>query len=310
MDRRLVATRLGDLGGVELHTFEAPEPQRGEVTIEVRASGVNPVDAKMLDRISIDQLPYPLGFECAGVITAIGPDTKIASGRAAVGDEVLAFRVPGAHASRVTVSAGDVFAKPAALSMDEAAGLLLAGTTAAEMLWRVGAVRGDTVLLHGASGAVGVSVLQQAAHLGVRVIGTCSERGAADVKRFGGIPTPYGEGLADRVRALAPEGIAAALDAAGTDEAIEVSLELVSDRSSVLTIVRHDAAKAHGIRSIGGANPESAAFRDEARAELIALAAAGDLVVPIARSFPLGEARAALDLVAQGKAGGKVVLHP
>lgn len=310
MDRRWVATEIGRADALAFEEFEAPAPGPGEVRIDVRAAGINPVDRKVLGRLTDPaQFPFPLGYELAGTVVDLGPGTELASGGGAAGDEVLAFRIPGGYATRVTVAAADVFHRPDAIPVDEAAGLLLVGATAAEMLDRVHARRGETVLLHGASGAVGASFLQQAALAGVRVVGTTSDRGAETVRRFGGVPVAYGPGLADRVRAAAPEGIAAALDAVGTDEAIEVSLDLVPDRSRILTIARQDRAAELGIIAIGGTMPASKAFRDAVRPTLIALAAGRRLVVPIARAFPLAEAPEALALVADGHAGGKVVLH-
>ncbi|MGO2113060.1 MAG: quinone oxidoreductase family protein [Pseudoclavibacter sp.] len=311
MDKRWVATFKGGPEALELQDIEVPPPGPGEIQVDVRACGVNPVDLKSIRRLTDDSpLPFALGYELAGVVAEMGPDAQLASGGGAAGDEVLAFRVFGSHGSRVNVPAEDVYAKPADLPFDEAAGLLLAATTAAEMLYRVDAKAGETVLLHGASGAVGVSVLQQAAHLGVRVIGTSSERRAGDVRRFGGVPTTYGPGLADRVRELAPEGIDAALDAVGTDEAIETSVEFVDDRARILTIARYDVAETMGIRNIGGSQPASKVFRDGVRQRLIDLAGARELVVPIARAFPLAEGREAMELATSGKAGGKLVLIP
>ena len=116
-----------------------------------------------------------------------------------------------------------MFAKPPGLDHPSAANLLLAGTTAAEMLHVTGVRAGETVVVHGASGAVGVSVLQQARELGVRCVGTASEHNFDTVRRFGGEPVVYGDGLADRLRAAAPDGFAAALDTVGTDEAGDVT---------------------------------------------------------------------------------------
>ena len=308
--RRWVATDLGGPEVLDLVTVELPAPGPGEVTIEVRAAGMNPSDYKGLARGDRASLPRPVGSEVAGVLAALGPGTEIASGGGAVGDEVLAFRIAGGYASAVTVPAADVFAKPAGLDFPGAANLLLAGATAAETLHRVKAAAGETILVHGASGAVGVSVLQQARLLGVRAIGTASERSFETVRRFGGVPVAYGPGLADRVRAAAPEGIAAAIDTVGTDEAVDVSVELVADRDRIVTIAAMGRVGATGIRSIGGGNPDSARFRAAARPRLIQLAGAGELVVPIARTFPLAEARQALDLLMTGHPGGKLALLP
>jgi NADPH:quinone reductase len=271
---------------------------------------MNPADYKGLARGDRASLPRSVGFEVAGVLAALGPDTRIASGGGAVGQEVLAFRIAGGYASAVTVPAADVFAKPAALDFPAAANLLLAGSTAAETLQAVRAAAGETILVHGASGAVGVSVLQQARLLGARAVGTAGERSFETVRRFGGVPVAYGPGLADRVRDAAPEGIAAAIDTVGTDEAVDVSIELVADRDRVVTIAAMGRAGETGIRSVGGRSPDSAGFRAAVRPRLIQLAGAGELVVPVARTFPLAEVKQALDLLMTGHPGGKLALVP
>lgn len=178
------------------------------------------------------------------------------------------------------------------------------------MLWVTGAAPGETILLHGASGAVGVSVLQQAALRGIRVIGTASASRFDVVRRYGGIPVEYGPGLADRARRAADSPIAASLDAVGTDEAVDVSLELTADRKRIVTIAAMRRAATDGILVIAGSMPASARFRDEVRGELVALAQNGDLEVPVARTFPLEEAPAALALLAEGHPGGKLALIP
>lgn len=286
-----------------------PAPGEGEVTVRVHAAGVNPADAKHVaaPRNGVS-LPIAIGYEVSGTLSAIGPQTTIGSGPAEVGDEVVAFRVAGGYATELTIPAEKAFAKPTTLSHPEAANLLLAGTTAAEMLWVTGAAAGETIVLHGASGAVGVSVLQQAALRGIRVIGTASPERFDVVERFGGTPVRYGPGLADRVRRLAGSEVAAALDAVGTDEAIDVSLELVADRRRIVTIAAMGRAQSEGIVVIAGSMPASARFRDGVRGELVALAQQGDLVVPVARTFPLDEAPAALELLAGGHPGGKLAL--
>ena len=306
-----VATDYGDLNVLRLQETDVPAPTHGQVTIDVRAAGMNPADYKHIargeDRAA---LPVAIGYEVAGVISAVGPDTHIASGPGAVGDEVLAFRIAGGYTSKITVPAADVFAKPAGLAFPEAANLLLAGSTAAEMLHVTGVTKGDTVLVHGASGAVGVSVLQQARMIGARVIGTAGTGTSDTVRRFGGEPVVYGEGLEQRVRDLAPEGIAAALDCVGTDEAVDVSLGLVQDRGRIVTIAAFARAGNDGIRVIGGAMPASAAYRDGIRAQLIRWAGDGDLVVPVAGTYPLGDALDALELLRSGHPGGKLALLP
>lgn len=306
-----VATTWGTPDAWELREVDVPAPGAGEVTIRVHAAGVNPADAKHVasPRDGVE-FPLPIGYEVSGELTALGPDTSIASGAAAVGDEVIAFRVQGGYATELTVPADLVIRKPSTLTHPAAANLLLAGSTAAEMLAVTAVQPGETILLHAASGAVGVAVLQLAAARGVRVIGTASEAGAERVTRYGGVPVRYGPGLADRVRDLAPEGVAAALDAVGTTEALDASLELVTDRQRILTIADGARAKRDGIRFIAGALPESARFRAQVRGELVDLAEQGLLEVPVARTYPLAEAPEALRFLAQGHPGGKLALIP
>ncbi len=304
---RWIAPRFGGPEVLTLVDVEVPPPAAGEVTIDVLAAGVNPADYKNLtaERGPDRPLPLPIGFEVAGVIVAFGPDTSVA-----VGAPVVAFRVTGGYASRLNVPARDVFAKPAALDYPAAANLLLAGTTAAEALHVTRVASGETVLVHGASGAVGVSVLQQARLLGATVIGTASEHNFDLVRSFGGTPVEYGPGLLDRVRAAAPDGVAAVIDTVGTDEAVDSAGILLKDPGRAVTIVASDRTRAAGITAIGGAMPASAAFRDSVRGWLLELAADGRLVVPVARTFPLSEAVAALELVRSGHPGGKVALIP
>ncbi len=306
MDKHWIATDFGDLDVFEFVPVDVPAPGHDEVTISVRAVGMNPTDHKRI-RNGTDRsiLPVAIGYELAGVVSAAGADSGFA-----VGDEVLAYRVTGAYATAVTAAAKDVFAKPANLTFPEAANLLLAGATAAEALEVTHVTAGDTVLVHGASGAVGVSVLQQARLLGARTIGTASESNFAAIEEFGAVPVRYGEGLEERVRELAPDGVDVAIDTVGTSEAVAVSLALVADRDRIVTIAAAPLAKEHGFRAIGGALPASAEYRDRIRPHLIELAASGALVVPIARTFPLTDAVAALRFLREGHPGGKLALLP
>lgn len=304
-----VATDFGGPEVLRMVEVEVPDPAPGEVTIEVRAAGINPTDYKSFrsgdDR---SRLPKRLGHEIAGVITALGEDTELASGGGAVGDEVLAFRVPGGYVTSMTVAAKDVFAKPARLGYPEAANLLLVGTTAADML-RVAQVEpGETILVHGASGAVGVSLLQQARLRDIRVIGTAGEQNFDLVRSFGAAAVAYGDGLEERVRALAPDGVDASLDTVGTDEAVDVSLAVTPDRDRIATIAASAHAHETGIRVVGGRMPEGLKFRNAIRGELVELAMEGELVVPVARTFPFEEAPAALELLMTGHPGGKLAL--
>nr|WP_269811035.1 NADP-dependent oxidoreductase [Kineosporia rhizophila] len=289
-----------------MQQFEAPAPGPGEVRIAVRAAGMNPADVKGFAAGAGKDpavLPKVIGLEVAGVVDAVGEGAGFA-----VGDEVLAYQVRGGYSSRITVPAGDVFRKPAGMSFPEAANLLLTGVTAADMLQVTGVISGDTIVVHGASGAVGVSLLQQARLLGARVVGTASERNFDLVRSFGAIPVRYGDGLAERLREVAPQRYVAALDTAGTDEAADVSLDLVPDRRRIVTIANFARARRDGFLAVGGTTPESRDFRNRARRPLLELAAAGDLKVPVGRTFALDEAPAAVEALIGGHGTGKLAL--
>jgi NADPH:quinone reductase-like Zn-dependent oxidoreductase len=309
MAQQWQAARFGGPEALELVRTDIAPPAAGFVVVDVRAASMNPADYK---HIAPGQdpalLPLTLGFEVAGVIRAAGPGTEIASGGGVPGDEVIAAQITGGYATQVSVRADDVFAKPPALSFAAASGLILAGSTAAELLHTVGVTAADTVLLHGAAGAVGTSVLQQARLAGARVIGTSSPDSFDMVRRYGGEPVRYGPGLEQRVRALAPGGITAALDTVGTDEAADVSLTLVPDRARIVTTAAFSRAAAAGFDFVGARNPRSGPYRAQIRSRLIELAAAGRLVVPVGATFPFAQAPAALAALMGRHPAGKLVL--
>ncbi|HEY7076547.1 MAG TPA: NADP-dependent oxidoreductase [Solirubrobacteraceae bacterium] len=297
--RVVVAEAYGGPEVLALREEPVPEPGAGEVLLDVRAAGVNPIDWKRYSGAfgrDPAELPMRLGNEAAGV---------------AGGREVIAFRIGGAYATHVVVPESALVPKPAALSWEQAAGLMLAGVTAMHALVATGVGEEDTLLLHAASGGVGLMAVQIARARGARVIGTASERHHERLRALGAEPVVYGEGLADRVRALAPDGVDAAIDAVGTDEAIDVSLELVPNRSRIATIAAFGRAQAEGFKALGGgpgADPGTE-IRDAARFELVELVERGELTVD-ARAFPLADAAAAHEAGIAGRADGKLVLVP
>lgn len=312
----VLAMQADDYSGTSLRAVvvELGEPGPGAVRVRVRAAGVNPSDAKLLRGVfGQGRTPVRPGSEVSGVVTAVGEGAVGPLGPLHVGDEVVAFRVAGGWSEELIARASSVLPKPAGLGWEEAAGLLLTGTTAVHLLEASRVAAGETVLVHGASGAVGSLLVQLAVARGARVVGTASERGEAVVRRFGGEPVAYGPGLEERVRAAAPDGVDAALDTAGTDEALDVSVALIDDRSRIATIAGFEHAERLGgvLRLGGGAGADpGTALRDSARASLLDAAGRGELEVVLAPSFPLAEAAAALELVASGRARGKVVLVP
>jgi NADPH:quinone reductase-like Zn-dependent oxidoreductase len=142
----------------------------------------------------------------------------------------------------------------------------------------------------------------------VRVVGTASKANFEFVQVYGGIAVEYGTGLLDRVRAAAPEGIAAALDTVGNTEACDVSLALVADRSRVVTIADAPRAKADGYVFVGASNPASGPFRAAVRSRILKLAQNGDLVVPMAETFKFADAPAAFAALTSPHPPGKLAL--
>ncbi|MFI2753129.1 zinc-binding alcohol dehydrogenase family protein [Cellulomonas sp. P22] len=313
MSRAVVASAYGGPEVLTVVDSDPGAPGPGEVVVEVRAAGVNPSDWKGYsgqwgrDRA---RLPLRLGREVAGVVVAVGPDVETRS----EGDEVVAWPVVGGYADRVRVPARVTAPRPAGLGWAQSAGLLLTGSTAVHLLvaTRVGA--GDTVLVHGGSGGVGRLAVQLARLRGARVIATASPGSHDDLRRLGATPVAYGPGLVERVRALEPvEGaVTAAIDTAGTDEALDASVELVADRSRVATIAGFVRGGELGVQLLGGgkgADPGTD-IREAARDQLAALADEGVLDVVVAHTYPLEDAaRAHLESM-QGHPHGKLVLIP
>lgn len=316
MTEVVVATAFGGPQVLSVVEEAVRPPAAGEVTVRVRAAGVNPIDYKIYSgAFGADpaKLPMRLGSELAGIVTAVGDDAVGPAGPVHVGDEVIGYRAPGAYAGEITLPALSVVPKPPTLSWEKAAGLMVVGATAVHALTATRVGDGDTVLLHGASGGVGRTVAQLAILRGARVIGTAAASRHESLRGYGVEPVVYGAGLADRVRALAGErGVDVAIDSVGTDEAIDVSLELVSDRSRIATLVAFGRGAEAGIHRLGGAGGADAGTEIRAGAwrEVVPLAAEGKLDIVIARTYPLAEAGAAHEFVATGHAGGKVVLVP
>jgi NADPH:quinone reductase len=315
MPATVIATAFGGPEVLSVVDEPAGEPGPGEALIEVRASGVNPVDYKSYSgQFGADpaRLPLRLGSEASGVVLAVGPDATGPAGPISVGDEVIAFRAPGAYAAQLVVPAQSLVPKPATVDWAPASGLMLTGVTAWHALAVTEVGEADTVLVHGASGGVGVMAVQLALGRGARVIGTASQARHGFLRDLGVEPVTYGPGLAGRVRAAAPGGVTAALDLVGTDEAVDVSLELVEDRARIVTIAAFRRGLGLGIKVIGGAPgaDPGTEIRSAARLDLARLAGESSLRVFVSRMFPLADAADAHREIMKGHATGKIVLIP
>lgn len=297
-----------------VETAEVPEPHAGPgaIRIAVRASGLTAgetyIRAGMLRDVVPVPFPYRTGFDAAGVVDEVGDGVT----GVAVGDEVFGMAAPevrGANADHAVLAAWAP--KPAAWSWAEAGGAAGNVETSVRVLDRLGAGDGDTVLVQGASGAVGAAAVQIAVARGARVIGTGSARHHDYLRSLGAEPIAYGEGLVERVRALGR--VDAVFDCSGG--ALPDLVAIAGDPGRVVTIADFHAAE-HGVHmshsapgdepdaSIGSADPIAVHALDQA----VKLAAEGRLHMRVGATFPLTEAASAHELSETRHAGGKIVL--
>ncbi len=205
----VLATAYGGPDVLALEQVDTGTPGPGQVLVEVQAAGVNPIDYKVYSGAGSSdpaKLPIRLGYEAAGQVKAVGEGAEGPVGPLHPGDEVIAYPVQGAYATELVARASSVLPKPAAISAEQASGLMLTGVTAFHAVSAAEIRAADTVVIHGAAGGVGLMVVQLAADLGARVIGTASESGHAYLRQLGAEPVVYGEGLVDRIRPLLPTG--------------------------------------------------------------------------------------------------------
>ena len=263
--RAITYSRYG--GPDVLETTDLPTPKVGpdSVLVRVRAASVNPVDWKVregyLDQVMDAVFPVVPGWDVAGVVERVGLDTP----ELQVGDEVYGYVRKdvvggevsgGTFAELVAAPVRTLARKPAAWSFEEAAAVPLAGLTAYQTIRRTGLAAGQTVLVHAAAGGVGSFAVQIAKALGARVLGTASERNHDFLRSLGAEPVTYGDGLAERVRALAPEGVAVVLDHVGGDAPDSVP-PVLRDRGTVAPIPDARARPPLGRPSVG-ARPAAA----------------------------------------------------
>ncbi|QIP83053.1 NADP-dependent oxidoreductase [Streptomyces sp. Tu 2975] len=304
--RAITADRYGGPEVLKLTETADPKIAPDAVLVRVKAAGVNPVDWKIvagyLDPIMHVHFPLVPGWDVSGVVEAVGLDATEFS----VGDEVCGYVRKdevqhGTFAELVAAPVRTLAKKPSSLDWRQAAGLPLAGLTAHQSLARIGVTRGDTVLVHAAAGGVGSFAVQIAVALGARVIGTASERNHDFLRSLGAEPVVYGEGLAERVRELVPDGVTAAVDYVGED-AVEVSQQLLTDRTRVASVV--DAS----VTQRGGHHVWVRPSTDDLT-DLGRLADSGSLTVNVDHALPLAEAGEAFRLSAEGRTRGKIVLE-
>ena len=306
MSRAVRYENYGDVDVLNVVEVADPVPGPGQLLIGVKAAGINPGEAKIRDGMLAERWPstFPSGqgSDLAGVVEQVGEgvDGFVA------GDEVIGFTEERAsQAELVVIPAENATPKPAGVPWDVAGALFVAGATAWASVRAVSLAAGDTVVISGAAGGVGVIAVQLAKRADATVIGLASERHHQWLRAHGVVPVTYGDGVADRIRESAPDGVDAFLDMVGGGY-VELALELGVSPQRINTIADFAAIEKHGVKSEGNAFGASASTL----AELAGLIDAGELEIPIAARFSLDQVRDAYRELADNHTRGKIVLEP
>lgn len=305
--RAITYSQYGEPETLQL-TEDAPQPKfgPGSVLIRVERAAVNPVDWKVmagyLDPLLDIVFPAVPGWDVAGVIEALGPDVP----EFEVGDRVASYGRKdvvhgGTYAEYVALPATSVARIPEPVSAEVAAGLPLVGLTALRSVETLGIGDQDTVLIHAASGGVGHIAAQLAVARGAKVIGTASAPHHEPLCEIGVTPVEYGDGLVDRVRSVAPDGVTAVADFVGgvweqTRQVLSVGGRHVS--------IADPQVEQHGGRWVW-VRPDGRRLET-----LLSAVAEGALQVRLDRTFPLAQAAEALQISQQGEARGKLLIDP
>lgn len=281
-----------DFGGPETQQLidrPAPQPGPGELAVEVQAAGVNPVDWKIRSgALGQDrQLPAPMGREISGVVTALGEGVD----SFAVGDEILAPVAPGhgGFAEHTLVRADQAVTKPEEISFTDAATIPVAAATAYDATHQIELEPGQRLLLLGAGGGVGLTAAQIGKVHQFTVIGVASQSKRKIVESTGATFFPSGEGVADRVREVAPNGVDLIVDLVGGEALREVA-GLVADPARIIS-----AADPATATELGGSALERTAEAMQKITEVIEY----ELVDPhVTACYPLTEAARAIGTAA------------
>lgn len=289
---------------LELTDQPMPKVGPGMILVKVKAASVNPVDWKIvsggLDGMMDLQFPAIPGWDVAGVVEAVGIDAP----QYQPGDEVIAYGRKdyvhgGSFAEYIALPERVLARKPATLDWNESAGLPLAGLTAYQVLTRLGTGEGKTVLIHGGAGGVGSLGIQIAKSLGASVIATASEKNHDFIRSLGAEPVTYGEGLADRVRALRPEGVDIVADFVGG--ALDATLAVLADGGQHASIADAEVEQ-HGGTWMW-VNPVGTQLQ-----ELADLVDSRGLRVEVAKTYPLERTADAFRDNMEGHTRGKIVV--
>jgi NADPH:quinone reductase-like Zn-dependent oxidoreductase len=301
------AVQLSAYGGVDqLSIIEVPKPlpAAGEVVVRVVAAGTNPGEISIREGYLKDRwpkaFPFGQGTDFAGRVDAVGAGVT----EFAPGDAVLGWSEDRSSQAEYVLSSPErLIPKPPSLDWYRAGSLQVAGTTALAAVRAVALQPGDVVAVSGAAGGVGSIAVQLARRTGARVIGIASDENAAFLQSVGVEHVAYGDGLADRLRAVAPNGIDAFIDLFGSGY-LDLALELGITPDRIDTIIDFATAAKIGAKTDGS----GAANTREALSTLANLIAWGEIVMPIAAIYPFAQLKDAYIELARRKSRGKIVL--
>jgi NADPH:quinone reductase-like Zn-dependent oxidoreductase len=293
-------SRFGGPEVLDIVDLPDPHPGPGQVRIRVRAAGVSATDAKLrAGTLSFGaQLPQPTGHDVAGVVDEVGDGVTDVT----AGDRVFGVSDGGAAAELALLTIRAVI--PAALGFIDAAGLPAALETATRALGQLGVAGGTTLFVNGASGGIGSTAVQLAVARGARVIGAAGPANQDYLRLLGAEPVTYGDGMTGRVRALAPDGVDAALDVAGNGILPEL-IGLAGGARNVITLADFDGAREHGVHFSNG-YADGNAFH--ALGQVGELVEAGRFWLPVDRTFPLAQVADAHRVSEHGHVRGRLVL--
>jgi NADPH:quinone reductase-like Zn-dependent oxidoreductase len=317
------AVKFDKYGGIDvLHVDEVvvSVPHDSEILVRVKAAGINPGEASIRQGLFAKQWPsaFPSGqgSDFAGVVEKVGDDVE----NFKPGDEVIGFTDGrSSQAEYVTVDAGHLIQKPPHVPWEQAGALFVVGTTAYAAIKAVGLKKGETLVVSGAAGGVGSIVVQLARNIGARVISVASENNHEWIVKHGGIPVAYGEGMPERIKAAAAQGVTADGDSQQAAEPkidafidtyghgyVDLALALGVQPERIDTIIDFEAAKKHHVKTEGNAQGATAGVL----AELANLIDKGRLEIPIAKVYNLNDVRDAYQELEKRHTHGKIVLVP
>jgi NADPH:quinone reductase-like Zn-dependent oxidoreductase len=299
MPNAIVMTGYGPPEVLKWAGVPLPEPRQGQIRIKVRAAGISPTDLALRAGYLKDAIPLPpdavLGFEAAGTVDAVGPGVTGTS----VGDGVTALLFSlGGYAEYAVASIWT--RKPDAVSWVDAAALPSSAEAAVGVLRQLNVKRGETLLLFGGGGSVGIIATQLAVARGVKVISAVGEHDETLARALGATPVLYGAGVADRVRAL--RAVDAVFDAAGNGVLAD-AIALAGGPKRVITLSDPAAA------DFGVTLSEPTADRAPgALDETIALLADGRLRLRAHKSVPMQQAAEAHRQLESGNVHERIIL--